>query len=74
MWLRELEKHYIPASTVMVLVGNKGDLSELCQVTLQEGHSLAVDRGLLFMETSAKSGNQVSELMLAIDRPLEGSR
>ncbi|XP_029557791.1 ras-related protein Rab-17-like [Salmo trutta] len=64
MWLRELEKHYIPASTVMVLVGNKGDLSELCQ----EGHSLAVDRGVLFMETSAKSGNQVSELMLAIGK------
>ncbi|XP_071196274.1 ras-related protein Rab-17-like [Salvelinus alpinus] len=68
VWLRELEKHYIPASTVMVLVGNKGDLSELRQVTLQEGHSLAVDRGLLFMETSAKSGNQVRELMLAIAR------
>ncbi|XP_041725423.1 ras-related protein Rab-17-like [Coregonus clupeaformis] len=55
MWLREL-----------VPVGSKGDLSELRQVTLQEGHSLAIDRGLHFMETSAKSGNQVSDLMLAI--------
>eukprot|EP00063_Salmo_salar_P053580 XP_014028415.1 PREDICTED: ras-related protein Rab-31-like [Salmo salar] len=66
LWLRELEKHCIPGSIGMVLLGNKGDLSELRQVTLQEGHSLAIDRGLLFMETLAKSGNQVSELMLAI--------
>ncbi|KAK6310213.1 hypothetical protein J4Q44_G00200940 [Coregonus suidteri] len=66
MWLKELEKHCIPGSIVMVLLGNKGDLSELRQETLQEGHSLAIDRGLLFMETLVKSGNQVSELMLAI--------
>ncbi|KAL0964065.1 hypothetical protein UPYG_G00317880 [Umbra pygmaea] len=66
LWLRELEKHFVPGSTVMALVGNKGDLSELRQVTVQDGQRLAIDKGLLFMETSAKSGNQVSELLLAI--------
>ncbi|KAJ8012440.1 hypothetical protein DPEC_G00042790 [Dallia pectoralis] len=66
MWLKELQQHYVPGSTVVVLVANKGDLSDLRQVTLQEGNRLAIERGLLFMETSAKSGDQVNELLLAI--------
>ncbi|XP_062312403.1 ras-related protein Rab-17-like [Osmerus eperlanus] len=63
MWIKELEKFYIPGSTVLGLVGNKGDLSDVRQVSQQEGRSLAIDRGLLFMETSAMSGNQTSELL-----------
>ncbi|KAG7255272.1 hypothetical protein CRUP_003431 [Coryphaenoides rupestris] len=51
-WLRELEKQYVLGSTLLVLVGNKNDLSTIRQVTMQEGLSLAQDRGLLFMETS----------------------
>ncbi|XP_058478475.1 ras-related protein Rab-5B-like [Solea solea] len=66
MWMKELEKHYIPGTIVMWLVGNKGDLAEERQVSVQEGQSLASDRGLSFTETSAMSGDQVSELLLAI--------
>ncbi|KAF3695165.1 Ras-related protein Rab-17 [Channa argus] len=66
MWLKELEKQYIPGSTVIWLVGNKGDLTQDRQVSVQEGQALASDRGLSFTETSALSGDQVSELLLAI--------
>ncbi|CAL8326781.1 unnamed protein product [Lota lota] len=66
MWLRELEKQYIPGSTLLILVGNKEDLSQRRNVTTQEGLSLAEDRGLLFMETSSLSEHQVNELLLAI--------
>ncbi|TWW80318.1 Ras-related protein [Takifugu flavidus] len=60
---RELEKHYIPGSTVMWLIGNKADLGHARQVSEQEGHSLAADRGLYFIETSALSGDHVDELL-----------
>ncbi|XP_036397132.1 ras-related protein Rab-17-like [Megalops cyprinoides] len=66
LWLKELEKQYIPGETVVGLVANKSDLSSSRQVSQQEGRSLAENKGLLFMETSAKSGNQVSELLLDI--------
>ncbi|XP_051260013.1 ras-related protein Rab-17-like [Dicentrarchus labrax] len=66
VWLKELENQYTPGSTVIWLVGNKGDLVEDRQVSVQEGQSLANDRGLSFMETSALSGEQISELLLAV--------
>ncbi|XP_034430195.1 ras-related protein Rab-42-like [Hippoglossus hippoglossus] len=66
VWLRELEQQVIPGSTVLWLVGNKGDLAEERQVSVQEGQGLASDRGLFFSETSAMSGFQVNELLAAI--------
>ncbi|XP_028292349.1 ras-related protein Rab-17-like isoform X2 [Gouania willdenowi] len=66
LWLKELEKQYIPGSTVIWLIGNKGDLSEDRQVTEQEGRILADERNLFFTETSALSGDQVTELLLMI--------
>ncbi|XP_070832269.1 ras-related protein Rab-17-like [Chaetodon trifascialis] len=66
VWLKELEKQCTPGSTVIWLVGNKGDLAEERQVSVQEGQSLANERGLFFSETSALSGDQVSELLMAV--------
>ncbi|XP_054470901.1 ras-related protein Rab-17-like [Anoplopoma fimbria] len=66
VWLKELEKQYIPGSTVIWLVGNKVDLAQGRQVSVQEAQSLANERGLLFTETSARSGDQVCELLLAV--------
>ncbi|XP_056145062.1 ras-related protein Rab-17-like [Lampris incognitus] len=66
LWLQELEKHYIPGSTVIGLVGNKEDLSQKRQVSTEEGRRLAVNKGLFFTEASALSGHQVNELLLAI--------
>ncbi|XP_056245591.1 ras-related protein Rab-17-like [Seriola aureovittata] len=66
VWLKELEKQYIPGSTVMCLVGNKGDLDQERQISVQEGQALASDRSLFFTETSVLSGDQISELLLGI--------
>ncbi|KAK5609299.1 hypothetical protein CRENBAI_012837 [Crenichthys baileyi] len=66
LWIRELEKQYIPGSTVIWLVGNKGDLDQDRQVSAEEGLGLASSKGLSFTETSALSGDQVSELLLAV--------
>lgn len=66
VWLRELEKQYIPGSTVIWLVGNKGDLAHDRKVSVQEGQSLASNGGLYFTETSALSGDQVNELLQSV--------
>ncbi|XP_028249737.1 ras-related protein Rab-17-like [Parambassis ranga] len=66
VWLKELERHYVPGSTVIWLVGNKGDLTEDRQVSAQEAQSLANEKGLSFTETSALSGDQVTELLQAL--------
>lgn len=66
LWLKELERQTIPDSTVVWLVGNKSDLSQSRQVSAQEGQSLAEDRGLGFLETSALSGDHVNQLLLTV--------
>ncbi|XP_055008612.1 ras-related protein Rab-17-like isoform X2 [Boleophthalmus pectinirostris] len=63
-WLKELERQYIPGSTVVWLVGNKADLAHSRQVSVQEAQNLAEDRGLGFMETSALSGDHVNQLLI----------
>uniref|UniRef100_A0A8C6M6M3 RAB17, member RAS onco family n=1 Tax=Nothobranchius furzeri TaxID=105023 RepID=A0A8C6M6M3_NOTFU len=68
VWLRELEKQYIPGSTVVWLIGNKEDLSQNREVSLQEGQNLAQEKGLSFTETSALSGDRVNELLLAVGK------
>ncbi|KAJ8350513.1 hypothetical protein SKAU_G00256430 [Synaphobranchus kaupii] len=73
LWLKELEKQYFPGETVVGLVGNKADLSDGRKVSLQEGYRLAESKGLLFMETSAKSGQQISELLMTIAERVQKS-
>ncbi|XP_038125691.1 ras-related protein Rab-17-like isoform X1 [Cyprinodon tularosa] len=66
LWIQELEKQYIPGSTVLWLVGNKADRDQNRQVSTQEGLGLAGSRGLSFTETSALSGERVSQLLSAV--------
>ncbi|XP_075886662.1 ras-related protein Rab-17-like isoform X1 [Nelusetta ayraudi] len=63
LWLKELEKQSMPGSTIIWLVGNKGDLGNERHVSVKEGQTLADHRGLFFWETSALSGHHVSELL-----------
>ncbi|XP_063093119.1 ras-related protein Rab-17 isoform X1 [Cavia porcellus] len=69
-WLEDLEKELQPGEIVVALVGNKTDLEEKRQVTLQEGKEFAESRGLLFMETSARLNHQVSEIFSAVAQEL----
>ncbi|XP_051478693.1 ras-related protein Rab-17 isoform X1 [Apus apus] len=70
LWLRDLEKEFLPDEIVMALVGNKIDLAAEREVTTEEGEEFARTKGLLFMETSAKSNHQVKDVFMAMAQEL----
>ncbi|KAG0742124.1 hypothetical protein G6F57_009799 [Rhizopus arrhizus] len=57
---------------IIVLVGNKTDLNDKREVTLEEGEKKASDSGVLFIETSAKAGHNVKSLFKRIALALPG--
>ncbi|NXE23255.1 RAB17 protein, partial [Ardeotis kori] len=70
LWLRDLEKEFLPDEIVVALVGNKMDLAAEREVTTEEGEEFARTKGLLFMETSAKSSHRVNDVFMAIAQEL----
>lgn len=62
-WLKELREFGSP-DMVVVLVGNKSDLSHSREVNLEDGQSLAQLEDLSFMETSAKENLNVEDAFL----------
>ncbi|KAG8907407.1 hypothetical protein FRB99_004432 [Tulasnella sp. 403] len=57
---------------IIVLVGNKADLSDKRQVTHDEATAKAAELNILFMETSAKAGHNVKSLFKKIAMSLPG--
>ena len=58
-WLQEVEK-YANESTVKLLVGNKSDRQDRV-VSTEEGQALADELGVPFIETSARSADNVEQ-------------
>jgi len=58
-WLRNLKELAEP-DVVIMLVGNKSDLDNLRQVSVEDAQSFAQQNGVGFMETSALNGKNVS--------------
>ncbi|KAI4302721.1 hypothetical protein MLD38_038438 [Melastoma candidum] len=59
-WLDELKTHS-DTTVVKMLVGNKCDLENIRDVSVEEGKSLAESEGLFFMETSALDSTNVKK-------------
>ncbi|EJD02261.1 GTP binding protein [Fomitiporia mediterranea MF3/22] len=57
---------------IIVLVGNKADLSDKREVTLEQAQELADELKIMFMETSAKAGHNVKSLFRKIALALPG--
>ncbi|THU76459.1 GTP binding protein, partial [Dendrothele bispora CBS 962.96] len=57
---------------IIVLVGNKAELSDKRQVTLEEATNMATGLNIMFMETSAKAGHNVKSLFKKIAMSLPG--
>ncbi|CAK9191906.1 unnamed protein product [Sphagnum jensenii] len=68
-WVQELQRQGNP-NLVMALAANKADLDSKRKVEAEEGKSYADENGLFFMETSAKTAQNVNELFYEIGRRL----
>ena len=65
-WIDELHKQGSP-DIIIGLAGNKCDLGAR-RVSSNEASSYAEENGLIYMETSAKTGENVRELVIALAR------
>lgn len=59
-WLKELREH-ADSKIVVMLVGNKCDLTDSRQVDVEEGTACAAKFGLSFLETSALDATNVEQ-------------
>ncbi|KAM8999037.1 ras-related protein Rab-37 isoform X1 [Sarcophilus harrisii] len=69
-WLTEIHE-YAQRDVVIMLLGNKADVSRERVVRSEDGETLAREYGVPFMETSAKTGMNVELAFLAIARELK---
>ncbi|KAG6522750.1 hypothetical protein ZIOFF_019902 [Zingiber officinale] len=62
-WLEDARQHANAKMTIM-LIGNKSDLAHRRAVSAEEGEQFAKDHGLIFMEASAKTAQNVEEAFI----------
>ena len=60
------------SDVIIVLVGNKTDLTDKREVSVEEGDARAREAGVMFIETSAKAGFNVKALFRKIAAALPG--
>jgi Ras-related protein Rab-1A len=64
-WLNEIDR-YACENVNKLLVGNKSDLDTKRQVEFEEAKAFADERGIPFLETSAKSSTNVEKAFLTM--------
>ena len=57
---------------IIVLVGNKTDLSDKRQVSVEEGEDRSSKQGIMFIESSAKAGFNIKALFRKLANALPG--
>ena len=64
-WVKELQRRGDP-NVVIALAGNKADCAPNRQVDADEVINYASENGIIYLETSAKTAQNVKELFVAI--------
>lgn len=62
-WLEDARQH-ASANMTIILVGNKSDLAHRRAVSIEEGEQFAKENGLIYLEASAKTAENVEEVMI----------
>nr|XP_015831900.2 RAB6B, member RAS oncogene family a isoform X1 [Nothobranchius furzeri] len=60
------------SDVIIMLVGNKTDLADKRQITIEEGEQRAKEMNVMFIETSAKTGYNVKQLFRRVAAALPG--
>ncbi|XP_072349206.1 ras-related protein Rab-8B-like isoform X1 [Scyliorhinus torazame] len=68
-WIRNIEEH-ASSDVERMILGNKCDMNDKRQVSKERGEKLAIDYGIKFLETSAKSSINVEEAFITLARDI----
>ncbi|XP_011795827.1 PREDICTED: ras-related protein Rab-8B isoform X3 [Colobus angolensis palliatus] len=68
-WIRNIEEH-ASSDVERMILGNKCDMNDKRQVSKERGEKLAIDYGIKFLETSAKSSANVEEAFFTLARDI----
>ncbi|XP_055393696.1 ras-related protein Rab-8B isoform X1 [Bubalus kerabau] len=68
-WIRNIEEH-ASSDVERMILGNKCDMNDKRQVSKERGEKLAIDYGIKFLETSAKSSMNVEEAFFTLARDI----
>ena len=65
-------------SVLLILIGNKNDLKDMREVRYEEGEEFAKSHKMIFLETSAKTGDNISQIfersVLQIDKNISENK
>lgn len=62
-WLQDVRQSGLGPTCTLVLVGNKADLESERQVSTADAEAFAAEQGMMYIETSAKTAQNVKEIM-----------